>query len=84
MENTWLSYTDHGWGNGYVVLPKGHPWITDEPYRLDVDIHGGITFGEEIEGEYWIGFDTCHGNDNQTDQDKDYVINETLNLMTAI
>jgi len=33
-ENTWLTrggYMDFGWGNGYVLIPEGHP-LHGKPY----------------------------------------------------
>lgn len=39
-----------GWGNGYVVIPKGHP-LHGVPYMdiENIDVHGGLTFGEMVE-----------------------------------
>lgn len=40
-----------GWGNGYVILPKGHP-LHGKHYSdihnmfPDLDVHGGLTFSE--------------------------------------
>jgi len=25
IKNTWLHHAEHGWGNGYVAVPPGHP-----------------------------------------------------------
>ena len=57
-KNTWLdNVIEHGWGNGYVAIPKSHPIFNKLPKdynEIDVDIHGGLTFGEEatfIDGE---------------------------------
>lgn len=56
--------------NGYAQIPAEHPWAhVDAYYELDVDVHGGLTFGPEpgsrslasIGG--WIGFDTMHLHD---------------------
>lgn len=51
--------------NGYVRLPKGHPWRALEDIQFsempDVDVHGGITYGVDLDG--WIGFDTLHAGD---------------------
>lgn len=52
--------------NGYVALPKGHPYYGKHYDNIYVDIHGGLTFsrggnGEEWEkGYWWLGFDTGH------------------------
>ena len=83
VKNTWLSreYSDFGWGNGYVVIPEGHPWYdkeySDECYQ-NVDVNGGLTFSEIIKdhaklpeafkphiGKFVIGFDTCHSWDSE-------------------
>lgn len=60
---------------GYVGISPGHPWYLKDYRDLDVDVHGGLTYGklcqegEPIchvpqEGEpaevYWIGFDCGH------------------------
>lgn len=47
--------------NGYVRLPDGHPWNRKDPFDIDVDVHGGITYGP-VNG--WIGFDTVHWDDD--------------------
>ncbi len=44
-----------------------------------------ITEDTEIGDDWWIfGFDTFHCNDNPTDCDKEYVINETLHLQEQL
>ena len=55
-ENTWLSreYADYGWGNGYVVIPKGHPLNGkqyDEIHEMipELDVHGRLTFSDSVE-----------------------------------
>ena len=42
--------------NGYATVPAGHPWTGKNYDDIDVDIHGGLTFGRDG----WIGFDTAH------------------------
>lgn len=43
-------YTSHGWGNGYVIVPKGHPvhgmHYDDIHDKFDIDVHGGLTFSD--------------------------------------
>lgn len=93
--NDWLSNTfEHGWGNGYVIIPKGHPL-----YGVDYDdihelmpslyVHGGLTYSNYVtsdnpiysEGDGWIvGFDTNHYGDNPNNWKKEDVIKETENL----
>ena len=75
-ETTWLSSVERGWGNGYVVIPKGHPLHGKGYDEIDVDVHGGLTFAElakdlkkwdEVidhdKGGWVVGFDTCHLDD---------------------
>lgn len=85
IENTWLKIPPElfkiGWGNGYVSLPVGHPWMRLHYDNIPVDVHGGLTFKERIKGVTWIGFDTAHAYDNRRDQSREYVIKETLRLM---
>lgn len=64
VENTWLPGMEHGWGNGYVNLPKTHKWYGKQYDNIPVDIHGGLTYSGQ-DGESWrIGFDTVHLADN--------------------
>lgn len=67
-----------GWGNGYVVLEKTHPWYGYDDSAIPVDVHGGITYAKIINedviknfspelddndlGKFIIGFDTAHYN----------------------
>ena len=47
---TWLPYSNHGWGNGYVSIPEGHKFYGknyDELYELDVN--GGLTYSQSEE-----------------------------------
>jgi hypothetical protein len=46
--------------NGYVHLPKGHPWRGSRYGEIDVTIHGALTYDNE---DGWIGFDTMHEGD---------------------
>lgn len=56
-ENSWLprgSFMDFGWGNGYVVIPKGHPLhgkSYDEIHNLipNLQINGGLTFSDDAD-----------------------------------
>lgn len=77
IEITWLTCTEHGWGNGYVAIPKDHPLYGkhyDDEAASHIEAHGGLTFSdfaknmngvpEEIQGDYWVfGFDTAHFGD---------------------
>jgi hypothetical protein len=44
--------------NGYVKLPTGYPKAWGTYDDIDVDVHGGLTYGPDEEG--WVGFDTAH------------------------
>lgn len=60
-----------GYRCGYVRVPKGHPWHGKFEEELEVDVHGGLTFGQPDKpcdkgGEddaYWLGFDCAHYGD---------------------
>ena len=72
-----------GWGNGYVGLPKWHPWFGMDYDNIPVIVHGGLTYAnlyEEV-GLWVIGFDTHHYQDNMTNCSFKYVKEETYRLM---
>lgn len=57
--------TEAGWGNGYVVLPKGHLFHGLDTFELDEllakDFHFPISYAEAGENGSWVvGFDTMH------------------------
>jgi hypothetical protein len=60
-ENTWLErryYMDFGWGNGYVVIPKGHVLngkSYDEIHELipNLQVNGGLTFSDTVDTLSW-------------------------------
>lgn len=77
---TWLAGCVTGWGNGYVKLPKGHPWYGKDYDDIKVSVHGGLTYSRQ-EGKYWvIGFDCAHFNDTPATCPKEYVEKETESL----
>ena len=47
--------------NGYVRIPKGHPWsgLDYDDVEPRPDVHGGLTYGKDG----WFGFDTLHAGD---------------------
>lgn len=49
----------YGAMNGYVQIPKSHPWHGLDYDDIDVEVHGGLTFSRDG----WIGFDTLHSGD---------------------
>lgn len=61
---------------GYVGLPKTHPWFGKNYDDVEVEVHGGLTYGKECDGHichvtqpgepddlYWVGFDCWHCDD---------------------
>ncbi len=72
-------HPDSGHWCGYVGVPSTHPFYkSDEPYSLDLNCHGGITYGDICNPEsgichipekgmpedvYWLGFDAHHSGD---------------------
>jgi len=97
VKNTWLKRYDnkainHGWGNGYVRVPDGHEFNGMEYMDIPVDVHGGLTFGRDIEeGDYldfskgfWVGFDTAHHSDTLQRWPVDRVMEETIDLFKQI
>lgn len=61
IENTWLAGMDKGWGNGYVVIPVGHPAHGKHYDSIDVEVHGGLTFSELIDEKMLKEWAANHG-----------------------
>ena len=96
IENTWLPRGDlfsHGWGNGYVALPRSHPCYGISCEDIDVDVHGGLTLGcytsdfhkeslpKDINKDaYIVGFDTVHYQDTIEKWPKTRVLLHTKKL----
>ena len=66
---------------GYVGLNKPTDQMQNDSYSLDVDVHGGITYGErrsdypvESKNLFWLGFDCAHSCDG-----KDWELVKELN-----
>ena len=88
--NSWLPGMKHGWGNGYVVIFKGHTMYGKHYDEVPVDIHGGLTFSgcandfpgatEEMKDGWVFGFDTAHYSDDMVRWPKEAVERETENL----
>jgi hypothetical protein len=53
--------------NGYVRVPEGIELPYDEYHLIDLDVHGGVTYGPDKDG--WMGFDTGHAFDVWLDPD---------------
>lgn len=49
---------------GYVAVEKNHPFQGKHYDELNIDVHGGLTFSETVEGKGMVfGFDCAHAND---------------------
>jgi hypothetical protein len=83
--------SERGWGNGYAVVPKGHPlYKVQHVYASghDLDVNSEITFaGWRVHNgkEYWvIGFDTAHYGDSILKWPKEAVVREAINFAEQI
>ena len=64
-----VSYGSHPCA--YVKIPKGHPCYGMDYDDIDVDVHGGLTFGDDLDhvlahrglNTFWIGWDYAHCGD---------------------
>lgn len=61
---------------GYVAIPPGHPYHGKSYDDMDIEVHGGLTYGNKCQGKichvpqpgesddvFWIGFDMAHSDD---------------------
>ena len=95
-QNSWINraYMDCG----YVMIPKGHYLHGRDDNSLNdlLNVHGGITLAElasnldwdeiqeENQGDWIIGFDTCHGGDTLEYWTKERIQEELDNLVEQI
>lgn len=96
VENNWLPTIPHGWGNGYAIIPPGHPAHGKSYDDINVDVHGGLTFAESTEDEWhhlpegtpkdhWVvGFNTAHYGDTIEKWPKERVEAETRRLVEQL
>jgi len=88
IDPEFIKLHDRGPANGYVAIPKGHPWYGMKYADIPCDIHGGLTYSRtcNIFGlEYWmIGFDTAHFYDNQNTWSLFRVYNEAVGLLDQV
>ena len=91
IPNTWNTFSDTGWGNGYVRIPEGHEYYEKTYDDIPVNVHGGLTFGDHVFGKdkyfsdgYWVGFDTSHYGDDRQRWPMDKVLDETIHLFKEI
>lgn len=85
-----LPHDYYYWYCGYVVLPKDHPYYEvdyDEVMEKgDIRVHGGLTFSgrfNDFDG-YLLGFDCNHVDDNPSNQNENYTLNECLELVDQL
>lgn len=98
-KNTWsTAFLPAGWGNGYVLIPEGHPLHGKHYNDIDVDVHGGLTYSELVDEDtvsnwglppdslwaWCVGFDTCHYGDNVSKWPKEAVQAEADRLMEQL
>lgn len=71
--------------NGYVKIPKGHPWYNQDYDNIICEAHGGLTYASndsDFLGEgFWIGFDTLHYGDGPEVQNEQYVGDECKKII---
>lgn len=46
--------------NGYVKIPDDHPWNGLDEEDIPCNVHGGITYAQNRNDGFWIGFDCGH------------------------
>ena len=68
-------YIEHGWGNGYVLIPPEHPWHGLPYDNIPVDVHGGLTFGSSISNAPWVKYHPIlQKNENRGRNYQDYFV----------
>jgi len=45
-----LKSMEVGWGNGYVLIPPGHPFYGKDYDKIEAYSHGGLTFSANYKG----------------------------------
>ncbi len=85
-----------GWGNGYVVIPKGHPLHGKGYDSLNVNIHGGLTYANSVDELDWdeftkgdkggwvVGFDCAHYGDTSGNCPESFVMEESMSLKNQL
>lgn len=67
-----------GYANGYVAIPPEHPMYGKHYDDVNVNIHGGLTFGEKIAQdpnlEWWNSIEPLNFEGGYDDIPKDYWI----------
>lgn len=87
---TWLPFARTGWGNGYVSVPVGHKFYgksyseLEEMYENFYLVPGGLTYSEEEESGWVLGFDSAHTFNNPVQHNKDWVKEKTVELLLSV
>lgn len=88
----------HGWGNGYAIVHRYHPFYGKNYDAISAEAPGGLTYCasgkdcriEELPEEYrtddyWVfGFDTCHWGDTLEKWPVEAVITAAQNLASDL
>lgn len=71
-----------GWHCGYVDVPGTHPLHGKHYDDVNVDVHGGLTYSDNVEeNESWrFGFDTAHHGDGAAEQSLNYLTAQCIKL----
>ena len=59
---------------GYAKIPKEHKYYNIHYMKIPIKVHRDLSFSQDIDGEWWIGWDYNHegdGNEDLTDVIKD-------------
>ena len=59
-----ISLMERGWGNGYVIIPEGHPMHGKHYDDIKVDVHGGLTFCGLVDMNGMIVTESFYGDKN--------------------
>ena len=82
-DGSYIPLIDCGYGNGYIGLPKQHPFYNKDYtdiYQDNINIPGGLTFSQLHNGLWVIGFDTLHAHQNLENTNKDICLEYLVNL----
>lgn len=56
----YVLFLDGGYRCGYVEIPNNHRLYNKGYGEININCHGGLTFGEFVNHVYTIGFDCAH------------------------
>lgn len=70
------------WRCGYCAVPSSHPAFGKDYIDVNIDVHGGLTYGRDrcpmraADGLWWFGFDCAHSYDTIERCTVEYVLNQ--------